>query len=279
MNVERIPFDSIYLEIYKLSEGIYASIWNQKLGPSSNAGFFDLGNITVVFDTMMDPFSTKDMIAAAKSITGKEPFLLINSHAHMDHVFGNRLFPISMPILSSKGTLNRFHKELEEQFNNMKKNAPNQFKNTEELLQNEKDPKKTIELKNDLVTYREIQEPKFELRPPDLILQNRMKVKGTDRSVEIINVGNAHSYEDIIAYFPDDKICFMGDLLFTNLDPAWANGINGTPWAVDPQNFQDIMKTYYEKDLDVYVPGHGVLCSKKEVKATIDYLDKYFLNK
>ncbi|MFX0033489.1 MAG: MBL fold metallo-hydrolase [Candidatus Hodarchaeota archaeon] len=279
MNVERIPFDSIYLEIYKLSEGIYASIWNQKLGPSSNAGFFDLGNITIVFDTMMDPFSTRDMISAAKSITGKDPFLLINSHAHMDHVFGNRLFPNSMPILSSNGTLSRFQKELIEQFDNLRNNAPTQYKNTEELLQNEKDSNKIIELKNDLITYKEVQDPNFKLRSPDLILHDRMTIYGTNRSVQIINVGNAHSNEDIIAYFPDEKICFMGDLLFTNLDPAWANGINGTPWAVDPQNFRDVMKTYYEKELDVYVPGHGGLCSKKEVQATIDYLNKYFLNK
>lgn len=279
MNIKRIPFDSIYLEIYELSKGIYASIWNQNLGPSSNAGFFDLGNILVVFDTMMDPFSTRDLITAIKLITGKDPFLLINSHAHMDHIFGNRLLSNSVPILSSNGALNRFQKDLMEQLDNMRKNAPTQFKNTEELLKNEKNPNKIIELKNDLKTYKEIQDPNFKLRTPDLILKDRLRIKGTDGSVEIINVGNAHSYEDIIAYFPDEKICFMGDLLFTNLDPSWANGINGTPWAVNPQNFRDIMKKYYEKDLDVYVPGHGALCTKKEVNETIDYLEKYFLNK
>jgi glyoxylase-like metal-dependent hydrolase (beta-lactamase superfamily II) len=106
-----------------------------------------------------------------------------------------------------------------------------------------------------------------------------MTINGTNRSVEIINIGNAHSSEDIIAYFPSEKICFMGDLLFATLDPEWAKGINGTLWALDPQNFRQVMKTYYEKDLDVYIPGHGAICSKKEVKALIDFLDKYFLNK
>ena len=45
MNIEKIEFESIYIDIYKLSEGIYATIFNQEMGASSNAGFFDLGNI------------------------------------------------------------------------------------------------------------------------------------------------------------------------------------------------------------------------------------------
>ena len=90
-------------------------------------------------------------------------------------------------------------------------------------------------------------------------------------------MGNTHSYDDIIAYFPDQKICFMGDLLFSELDPDWVNGMNGTPFTTDPQNFRDVMKSYFEKDIDVYVPGHGPLCSKKEVKKTIDFLENNFL--
>jgi cyclase len=92
MKYEKIDFESIYFEIYELSDGIYATIFNQELGASSNAGFFDLENISIVFDTLMDPGATKDLINATKSITNKDPFLLINSHYHLDHVFGNRLF-------------------------------------------------------------------------------------------------------------------------------------------------------------------------------------------
>ena len=277
MNYEKIDFESLYIDIYKLDEGIYASIFNQEMGSSSNAGFFDLGNITIVFDTLMDPFSTQDFIRAIKEITNKKPFLLINSHWHIDHIFGNHLFPDSMPIMSSFGTFNQFQESIPERLNSFKERASTELKNTKELLKKEKDPNKIIEYKNDLVTYKKIQEPNFSLRPPDLLLSSKMKINGTERSVEIINVGNAHSYDDIIAYFPKERICFMGDLLFSNLDPEWAKGINGIPWAADPINFKDILESYLEKDIKVFVPGHGTLCTEKEIKNSIDFLDKYFL--
>ena len=278
MKYEKIEFESIYIDIYKLSEGIYATIFNQEIGPSSNAGFIDLGNMTIIFDTLMDPWSTKDLIKASKLITNKEPSLLINSHYHLDHVFGNRLFSSSMPIMSGPSTLDQFDKALLEAYKRLKELSITELKKTEELLQKETDPKKIQEFKNDIITYTEIQQPGFRLRPPEFLLYNKMVINGTERAVEIINLGNAHSYDDIIAYFPDEKVCFMGDLLFAQLDPEWVNGINGTPWSIDPQNFRNVMKTYLEKDIDVFVPGHGLLCSKKEVKNTIEFLEKYFLN-
>jgi glyoxylase-like metal-dependent hydrolase (beta-lactamase superfamily II) len=279
MKFEKIDFKSHYFDIYELNKGIYATIFKHAFGGHSNAGFFDLGNRTIVFDTLMDPFATRDLINASKSITKKEPFLLINSHFHMDHVFGNRLFHDSTPILSSLGTLNQFDKGLLEQFMRFKEIAPAELEKTKELLKKEKDPDKKIELNNDLITYKEVLEPNFQFRPPDLLLHNKMVINGTEGSVEIINVGNAHSYDDLIAYFPKEKICFMGDLLFDKLDPEWASDSSGMSFAVDVINFKRIMESYLKKDIETYIPGHGVLCSKKEVKVTIEYLDKYFINK
>lgn len=277
MEFKKIEFDSMYFDINILSEGIYAIIFNQEMGAGSNAGIFDLGNISVIFDTLMDPWATKDLIRAVKSITNREPFLLINSHYHLDHIFGNRLFSIKMPIMSSLGTFEQFDKLVVEALDRFQTQAPTQITATKELLQKATDPMKIKEYENDLITYKEIQGPDFNLRPPDVMLHDKITIHGSERSVEIINVGNAHSYDDTVAYFPEKKICFMGDLLFATLDPEWAKGINGTPWAVDPQNFRDVMSGYLEKDLEVYVPGHGILCSKKEVKATIEFLEKYFI--
>lgn len=277
MKFEKIEFDSIYFDIYELADGIYATIFNQDLGFSSNAGFFDLGNLSIIFDTLMDPWATKDLIRANKAITKKEPSLLVNSHYHLDHVFGNRLFSKSIPILSGPGTLDQFDKGLRQAFNQLKNTAPSQLKNTEELLQKEKNPKKIIEYKNDILTYTEVQDLNFTLRPPDLLLYDKMIINGSTRSVEIINVGNAHAYDDLVAYFPEEKACFMGDLLFSKLDPDWANGINGNPWSTNPEHLKDVMNFYLEKDLDVYIPGHGTLCSKKEVNNIVAFLDKHFI--
>ena len=72
LDTKKLDFESIYFNLYELSKGIYAAITAEKL-PSSNAGFFDLGNYVVVFDTMMDPYATDDLIKASKQFTKKDP--------------------------------------------------------------------------------------------------------------------------------------------------------------------------------------------------------------
>ncbi|MFX1593939.1 MAG: MBL fold metallo-hydrolase, partial [Promethearchaeota archaeon] len=89
MEIKKLEFESIYFDLYNLNSGIYAAISAEKL-PSSNAGFFDLGNYLVIFDTLMDPYATDDLIRASKQYTNKEPSFVIISHYHMDHLFGNR---------------------------------------------------------------------------------------------------------------------------------------------------------------------------------------------
>jgi hypothetical protein len=32
-----------------------------------------------------------------------------------------------------------------------------------------------------------------------------------------------------------------------------------------------------EKDIEIYVPGHGKLCSKKQLQENADYYEKYFM--
>ena len=85
IEIKKLDFETIYFDLYELSPGIYAVITAEKF-PSSNAGFFDLGNFTIIFDTLMDPFSTIDLIKASKQFTNKDPSFVINSHYHLDHL-------------------------------------------------------------------------------------------------------------------------------------------------------------------------------------------------
>lgn len=112
MDIKKLDFESIYFDLYELSTGIYAAISAEKL-PSSNAGFFDLGNYLIIFDTIMDPYATEDLIKASKQFTKKDPSFLINSHYHWDHLFGNRKFPLEIPIISSSETLSTYNKNFD----------------------------------------------------------------------------------------------------------------------------------------------------------------------
>lgn len=278
MEATKLDFESIYFDLYELSTGIYAAISAEKM-PTSNAGFFDLGNFLVVFDTLMDPYSTIDLINAAKQFTNKDPSFVIISHHHLDHIFGTRKFPMNIPIISSYETLLEAQETLETRLKDFKKRAPEELKRTEEALQKEKKPDKILELKNDINTWNEIKEPEFSLRLPDFFINDSITIQGTKNQVQIVYIGAAHSKGDMIALFKKEKICFMGDLLFEETDPSWADPTNDLPKPPNPEHLRDTLIKYAEKNIDIYVPGHGNLCTKKELRENAEFYNEYYIKK
>ncbi|MBY9016986.1 MAG: MBL fold metallo-hydrolase [Candidatus Lokiarchaeota archaeon] len=278
MDIKKLEFESIYFDLYELNSGIFAAISAEKV-PTSNAGFFDLGNYLVVFDTLMDPYSTVDLIKASKQFTNKEPSFLINSHHHVDHLFGNRIFPMNIPIISSFEALLEAQESLETRLKDFKERAPAEIKKTEAELLNEKNPNKRLELKSDLNTWNEIRKPSFNLRLPDFIINDSFTLKGTKNQVQIIYIGAAHTKGDIIAYFEKDKIAFMGDLLIEKNDPSWATATSGVPFPANSTRLRDTLIKYAEKEIETYVPGHGNLCVKQQLQENAEFYNKYYIKK
>ena len=272
MDIKKLDFKSIYFDLYELSTGIYAAITFEKI-PSSNAGIFDLGNYVIIFDTLMDPYATEDLIKASKQFTKKDPSFLINSHYHWDHLFGNRKFPIEIPIISSSETLSKYQENFEDYLKHFRGIATEELKRIKEEVKKETNPDKILEMNNDINTYNEILEPDFKLRPPDFIINDSIIIEGTENKVQIIYIGDAHSPGDMIATFEKEKIVFMGDLVFekTHDHPA--------PVPENPQRLCDTLINYMEKDLDIYIPGHGNICSKKILQEKAEFFEKHFIKK
>lgn len=278
MDIKKLDFESIYFDLYELNTGIYAAITAEKL-PSSNAGFFDLGNYLVIFDTMMDPYATDDLIRASKEFTKKDPSFLINSHYHTDHLFGNHNFSIETPIISSSETLSLYRKNSEETLTRYRGIAIRELKRIKEEINKETEPNKILEMNNDINTYNEILEPSFELRPLDFIVNDSFVIEGTKNKVQIIYIGAAHSPGDMVAYFEKEKIIFMGDLLFEETDPNWAITTDPAPVPTNPQRLRNTLIDYMEKDIDIYIPGHGKICSKKILQENAEFYENYFIKK
>ena len=273
MKTKKVNFESIYFDLYELCSGIFAAISHV----SSNAGFFDLGNQLIIFDTLMDPYSTDDLLKASKQFTNKEPTFLINSHFHMDHLFGNRKFRSEVPIISNAETLFEYNRTSEERLNQFKEQGEAELKRIAEELKKETDQNKILEMKNDINSWNEIRSPSFKLRPPDFIINDSVVIKGTSREIELIHIGEAHTKGDLIGHFKKEKICFTGDLLFEKTDPSWVSGPGGFPFVVNPKRHRDFLQEYLQKDIDVFVPGHGNLCTKKELQENIEFIEEYFL--
>jgi glyoxylase-like metal-dependent hydrolase (beta-lactamase superfamily II) len=82
-----------------------------------------------------------------------------------------------------------------------------------------------------------------------------------------------------MAIFEKERICFMGDILFEKTDPSWATATHGVPTPPDPKHLRATLLEYAEKDFDFYVPGHGNLCTKKELRENADFYNEYYIRK
>ncbi len=273
MKIKKVDFESIYFDLYELHSGIFAAISHV----SSNAGFFDLGNQLIIFDTLMDPYSTDDLLKASKQFTKKDPTFVINSHYHMDHLFGNKKFSSEVPIISNAETLFEYNRSSEERLNQFRDQGEAELKRIDEELKKETDQNKILEMKNDINSWNEIRKPSFTLRPPDFIINDSVVIKGTSSEIELIHIGEAHTKGDLIGYFKKEKICFTGDLLFEKTDPSWVSRPGGMPFVVNPIRLRDFLQEYLKKDIEIFVPGHGNLCTKKELQQNIEFLEKYYI--
>lgn len=80
--------------VQKLADGVYASIWNEPvgLGVDANNLFVIDDEGVVVVDTNFGATSTREVLAALRTLTGKPVKYVINTHPHDDHVLGNQVY-------------------------------------------------------------------------------------------------------------------------------------------------------------------------------------------
>lgn len=103
--------------------------------------------------------------------------------------------------------------------------------------------------------------------PPDVIVTDDSKIWFGDRVVELKAVEGHSGGTDIIAYVPDAKVIFAGDILFNQKFPYIADGSikkwQRTLWYLS-RKYRD----------NTFVPGHGQVTDQTAVLALKNYLDQ-----
>ncbi len=104
----------------------------------------------------------------------------------------------------------------------------------------------------------------IELTLPTRTFSGRLTLDVGGRTVELIEVGPAHTAGDLLVHVPDANVVFTGDILF----------IGGTPivWAGPIGNWIAACDLMLGMDVDVVVPGHGPVTDQTGVTAVRDYL-------
>lgn len=235
--------------LHQVGASTYAYVQPNGYWGRSNAGLITDGDQSMLVDTLMDLRLTDEMLTAMSDAVpaAKKIDVLVNSHADIDHTYGNQLVK-GARIVASQSSADEFFKVTPEYLIDIIAND-----------HSEGGRYVAEKMGSHLFDYSQIV-----LTPPTETFDRHKTIMVGDKEVRLTNVGPAHTAGDVIVHSVQDRVVFTGDLLFLDVHPAiWAGSLEG--WI-------DACDTMLSLDVDTIVSGHGPVTDKSGVRTFRAYL-------
>lgn len=216
--------------IEEVSPGIYAYIQLDGSWFLNNAGAIVGSRSATVVDTTGTEKRARAFHAAIREVTPHPVSALINTHSHGDHTHGNFMFAPASAIIASE----RCRREI---------------------------------IAGGHASYALFPMVDFgdcPITPPTVTFDDRLSVYVDDLEVELIYVGPAHTTSDIVAWIPERKLLFSGDVIFNGGTP-FALGGSVAGWLTALDRIEAL-------GAEAIVPGHGEVCGPEVIGEVRSYL-------
>jgi len=266
--VARTLRTSEHFRLKQITDGVYAAIATESGAAFSNAGIIDLGDRTLIFDTLMTPKAAKDLRAAAEQLTGRPTDFVVNSHRHADHWSGNRVFADHATIISTDQTREQMTTHVAPALMQREESAAavtEQMEASKERLTTEKDERWRVWLPIRIAYCQHILEflPTLTLCFPSLTFDDRLVFHGTHRTAELL-ARSGHTSSDAILLLPTERVAFTGDLAFFQSHPSMATS--------DPEVWTAVLEELEGSSIETFVPGHGPVGTRVDVALLKQYI-------
>jgi glyoxylase-like metal-dependent hydrolase (beta-lactamase superfamily II) len=237
--------------LYDLGTGCYAWIQPDGTWGYSNSGLIADSGESLLVDTLYDLPKTQEMLDGYRKVVPAAQNIgtLVNTHSNGDHYFGNQL--VHAPrIVASRACA-------EEMAQRPPSHRAQQLRDWREL--------------GDAgVFFHENLGGKFDLENIELVVPNEVFEKTLtlqvgNKTVELHNVGPAHTGGDTLAWLPKEKVVYTGDIIFADAHPiVWDGPVSNWIKACDQM---------IAWGAEIVVPGHGPICDLDAVRATKHYFE------
>lgn len=261
--------ESKHFRLNHVAEGVFAAISVPGTGSLGNATIIDLGDSTLVVDTFTTIQAAEDLREAAMALTGNPVSYVINTHWHSDHTSGNQVFTPKAQIISTPTTreiMATFGKNrLVQQLSNPEL-IYQAIDEQEEKIQQETNEKLKKEMQWENASDREYMKilPDLVYTLPTITFDQQLSIHGSDRTVQLITYGGGHTQSDAFVYLPEEKTVVMGDLVLSKHHPVMM--------YANPQEWLNILERVELLGIETIVPGHGEVCSMKELHEVKGYI-------
>jgi glyoxylase-like metal-dependent hydrolase (beta-lactamase superfamily II) len=254
---------SRHFTLQKLGDGIYAAIATDGGSAIGNAGVVDLGDQVLVFDTFVNHHVAEELREMVRRLIGKPITYVVNSHFHSDHVKGNQAFGSARKVATTKTVevMGRIRKRYETESDVIRADIQ---RDLDSHLAHPEDPDTVLFEGYDRGHLDGLPTLRYTL--PDITFDDRMTFRGSKRTAEAITYGGGHTVSDSFLYLPDERLAFMGDLLFVDCHPYIVDG--------NPKELFRIFDRVEALDAKVLVPGHGPVGSPKDIGENRSYVEE-----
>ena len=227
-------------KLTQIADNVYAYVDTKNSSKSNsfgaNAGIIVGKDGIVVVDTLISAKEAKRFIKDIRSVSRRPIKYVINTHYHLDHVFGNSEFvKLGAVIIAQENDKKAMENTVEET-----------LKKIGEYGLTPEDMKGTA--------------PAY----PVLAYGDRMEIDLGGQKIELIHARHSHTDGDTLVYLRDKKILFAGDILFTSYYPFLGEG-NIEEWAKELDDIKSM-------DVEKIIPGHGPLSGKKDLEDMKEYI-------
>jgi cyclase len=168
----------------EVAEHVFAYIQPEGGWCLNNAGIIMAGSETVLVDTAATERRARWLRYAIAELCPVPPSMLINTHFHGDHTFGNFVFPEAR------------------------------------ILAHERTRAEMAAAGLHLTgLWPEVRWGSISVTLPTFTYRDRMTIHGATTRIELFHPSAAHSIDDTVVWLPDSSVLFTGDIVMSGVTP------------------------------------------------------------
>jgi glyoxylase-like metal-dependent hydrolase (beta-lactamase superfamily II) len=254
-----VAFDGGLVEV-----GARTWAWVQPNGGlgESNAGLIVGDGESMLVDTLWDERLTAAMLTAMEPATAGAPIRrLFNTHGDGDHWYGNGLLAPGVEMTASDRAVSQMREEPPSLLTRMAPVAGAAGRLGRARWLPGAAGMRGLAAFNALLSHYEFNG--ITPRVPDRSIADRAEHEVGGRTLELEYVGPAHTVGDAIAWLPDARIAFAGDIVF--------NGVMPIMWAGPVGNWIAALDRIESLGPQVVIGGHGPAGSLSDLAPLRDY--------
>ncbi len=230
-------------ELKLIGPNIWAAIDDAKGDAGANAGFVVGDDGVAVIDTFENEAAAKALLAQIRGLTKQPIKFVVNTHYHLDHVAGNRVFAQQGAVIIGHHSVRTWiHSE-------------------------------NLKFFGDKITPAE-KAMVANLLAPEVTYNTGVTLFLGSRRVEVTFL-QGHTGGDSVVSIPDASVMFCGDLFWKKTLPNLIDATS-SDWLATLSQFTEQPKEYLTNSglpaSQIFVPGHGDVGNLEDVQEFQGYL-------